>query len=202
MSFTPPDPRSNIQRRIREVLRPTLVTPPVLKWLDHPGGEPLHLIIELNNKYPGGLMAARVLVENFVRTTAPHALDRNLPGAQHSFVFAQLKPFELAAILQKDSVAGRLAQTRDPDAPLNAEPVVYRESRAIRKVWESTPIRPLTTVSIRTVKADAAHAAFTALGQGITWAVLDSGIQADHPHFTQFATLKVAPPLMHQSAGR
>jgi serine protease AprX len=199
MSSTPPDPRSNIQRRIREVLRPTLVTPPVLKWLDDPRGEPLHLIIELNTKYPGGLMAARVLVEDFVRKTAPHALDRNLPGAQHSFVFAQLKPLELAAVLEKDSVAGQLAQTRDSDAPLNVEPVVHRESRAIRKVWESTPIRPLTTVSIRTVKADAAHAAFTALGQGITWAVLDSGIQAGHPHFTHFATLKVAPPLMHRS---
>jgi serine protease AprX len=199
MSSTPPRHPESIRDRIQDVLRPTLVTPPVLKWLDDPRGEPLHLIIELNTKYPGGLMAARLLVEDFVRKTAPHGLDRNLQGAQHTFVFAQLKPFELAAILEKDSVAGRLAQARDPSAPLNVEAVVHREARAIRKVWESAPIQTLTTVSIRTVKADAAHAAFTALGQGITWAVLDSGIQADHPHFTQFANLKVAPPLTHRS---
>jgi subtilisin family serine protease len=181
------------------VLRPTLVTPPVHKWLDDPQGEPLHLIIELNTEYPGGLMMARVLVEDFVRKTAPHGLDRNLAGAQHSFVFAQLKPFELAEVLQKDSVAGLVAQSQAPDPPLNAGQVVQRGSRAIRKVWESTRVRPQTTVSIRTVKADAAHAAFTALGHGITWAVLDSGIQADHPHFTPHDTLNVAPPLVHRS---
>jgi len=33
------------------------------------------------------------------------------------------------------------------------------------------------------VKADAAHRSFQAFGEGIVWAVLDSGIQGDHPHF-------------------
>jgi serine protease AprX len=199
MSSIPPAPHTSIRERIRDVLRPTLVTPPVLKWLDDPNGESLHLIIELNTEYPGGLLAARILVEDFVRKTAPHGLDRNLSGAQHSFVFAQLKPSELAAVLQKDSAAGLVAQSQALDPPLNPGQVVQRGSRAIRKVWESTQVRPQTTVSIRTVKADAAHAAFTALGHGITWAVLDSGIQADHPHFTQYGTLNVPPPLVHRS---
>jgi subtilisin family serine protease len=36
---------------------------------------------------------------------------------------------------------------------------------------------------MRPIKADAALTSFGANGQGITWAVLDTGIQADHPHF-------------------
>ena len=37
--------------------------------------------------------------------------------------------------------------------------------------------------SVATVKADAARASFAATGRGIVWAVLDSGVCADHPHF-------------------
>jgi subtilisin family serine protease len=34
------------------------------------------------------------------------------------------------------------------------------------------------------IKADAALTSFSASGTGITWAVLDTGVRADHPHFT------------------
>ncbi|MGH9693890.1 MAG: S8 family peptidase, partial [Bryobacteraceae bacterium] len=41
------------------------------------------------------------------------------------------------------------------------------------------------TRSLTTVKADAAQRAFQAFGEGIVWAVLDSGVQGDHPHFKE-----------------
>src|SRR3954468_20041161 len=34
-----------------------------------------------------------------------------------------------------------------------------------------------------TVKADAAARSYEANGRNIVWAVIDSGVQADHPHF-------------------
>jgi subtilisin family serine protease len=37
---------------------------------------------------------------------------------------------------------------------------------------------------MRVLKADAALTSFSADGSGITWAVLDTGIRGDHPHFT------------------
>ena len=37
--------------------------------------------------------------------------------------------------------------------------------------------------SLATVKADAAQTSFCAHGTNITWAVMDSGIDAKHPHF-------------------
>jgi serine protease AprX len=55
--------------------------------------------------------------------------------------------------------------------------------RAIHHIWPDFKIRSCITQSIATIKADAAHRSFTAFGHGITWAVIDSGIQGDHPHF-------------------
>jgi hypothetical protein len=50
-------------------------------------------------------------------------------------------------------------------------------------VWQSSRKAKLTNRSMRVLKADAALSSFSADGQGITWAVLDTGIRADHPHF-------------------
>jgi serine protease AprX len=75
--------------------------------------------------------------------------------------------------------------------------VVYR-------IWEDTDIDVALTQSSATVKADAAQRAFHADGHGIVWAVLDSGVQGDHPHFVPKGTphgaldsLKVEAPLTH-----
>jgi len=48
--------------------------------------------------------------------------------------------------------------------------------------------------SIATVKADAAHNSFTASGGGITWAVMDSGINKDHRHFSVHANVDPDSP--------
>lgn len=55
--------------------------------------------------------------------------------------------------------------------------------RCIYKLWPDFKVHALIDRSITTIKADAARRAFDAAGEGIVWAVLDSGIQADHPHF-------------------
>jgi subtilisin family serine protease len=51
--------------------------------------------------------------------------------------------------------------------------------------------------SVSTVKADAAHLSFSALGEGIVWAVMDSGIDKNHPHFAEHKNLEVGPDLEH-----
>jgi subtilisin family serine protease len=58
----------------------------------------------------------------------------------------------------------------------------HRELR-VYAVWRSSRKAKLTARSLQTLKADAALASFGAAGQGITWAVLDTGLRADHPHF-------------------
>ena len=68
---------------------------------------------------------------------------------------------------------------------------------AIYRIWPDFPIGRLTTKSISTVKADAAHNAFSALGDDITWAVMDSGIDGTHPHFARHKNLEMELPLRH-----
>lgn len=53
--------------------------------------------------------------------------------------------------------------------------------RAIYRLWPDFPVS--AQASLATVKADAAYRAFAAGGDGIVWAVVDSGIDAAHCHF-------------------
>ncbi|HEX5687468.1 MAG TPA: S8 family peptidase [Ideonella sp.] len=60
--------------------------------------------------------------------------------------------------------------------------LLHRDLR-VYAVWRSSRKSKHTWRSMRPIKADAALTSFGATGQDITWAVLDTGIQANHPHF-------------------
>lgn len=61
--------------------------------------------------------------------------------------------------------------------------------RCTYRIWPDFEVRPLIDASVVTIKADAAQRSFNSVGNGIVWAVVDSGIQGDHPHFEGFRTL-------------
>src|SRR5690606_1265214 len=75
-------------------------------------------------------------------------------------------------------------------------------------VWQSARKSKLTHRSARVVKADAALTSFGADGDGITWAVLDTGIRGSHPHFKGLSkavwdcTQRGAPKRIDPDAGR
>ena len=58
-----------------------------------------------------------------------------------------------------------------------------QSDRAIYRLWPDFPVKAQTDRSVATIKADAALRSFDAAGEKITWAVIDSGIDADHLHF-------------------
>jgi serine protease AprX len=79
-----------------------------------------------------------------------------------------------------------------------------KRGSVVHRIWEDTDVDVTLTRSVATVKADAAQRSFDAHGQGIVWAVLDSGVQGGHPHFarkeTRFgpvANLELDLPLRH-----
>jgi len=59
----------------------------------------------------------------------------------------------------------------------------------VRRVWRNAVKRALLDVSVHTVQAFPAHAGYRAKGKGIDWAILDTGINAAHPHFTAHETI-------------
>jgi serine protease AprX len=75
--------------------------------------------------------------------------------------------------------------------------VMLETCRVIHGIWPDFPIKPCITKSIASVKADAALNSFSTLGTDITWAVIDSGIDAKHPHFDQGFNIDPESPLHH-----
>jgi subtilisin family serine protease len=122
------------------------------------------VIISLNELFPGGVPGA-------MRWVVRRANEWNV-------TYLELPPY-LFACLTAEQIISLAAEARklinDLGPPAS---VVYR-------IWEDQAIGTTLTKSVSTVKADAAQRSFQALGDGIVWAVLDSGIQGDHPHFAQ-----------------
>lgn len=143
------------------------------------------VVIDINLEYEGGREAARQrvmdLLDQAITYVAGQSTRRPVPAGQGPNVEkSQLSQQYVFARLQGEAIreAVRLNEVGSRD---NVQSQIGH--RAIYRIWPDFPIRALLNKSISTVKADAARAAFSALGEDIVWAVLDSGIEASHPHF-------------------
>jgi pimeloyl-ACP methyl ester carboxylesterase len=115
---------------------------------------------------------AAMKIEEIVRTVATAEgdnPDRELDAARierlRRFVAARLTPAEIGEITS-----------------LHTYLRIYR-------IWKSAAKRKLLTRSHKVIQADAAKVSYGAYGDGITWAVLDTGIRSDHPHFKTHKTI-------------
>lgn len=60
------------------------------------------------------------------------------------------------------------------------------QMKEVYQIWKDDRCQSHLLSSTETVKAAASWRTFDAKGKGITWAVLDTGIRYDHPHFKTF----------------
>jgi subtilisin family serine protease len=146
--------------------------------------ERIPMLIELNVLYPGGLAAVRQAFYDLWGGYAKRAGGSWPPEATASPVQPPI-PQGLALVAPKlyQCVLSRAdAQDMvDQDLRLarqNARPPV------IFRVWPDYTLYPQIDRSAPTVKADAAWRSYDARGHNIVWAVIDSGIDACHPHFS------------------
>ncbi len=131
------------------------------------GSEPVHQRkTDLSNQYVFARLNGRTIKE-LVRLDAAHASEL---AAAAAIAKPVLPPDTQAAAVPEVRVKGDTTQS------------VYR-FRAIYRIWPDFPISACITKSIATVKADAAQSSFSAFGSEIAWAIMDSGIDAKHPHF-------------------
>jgi hypothetical protein len=84
-------------------------------------------------------------------------------GESDFYVFASLLPDDIKA----------LAEHRD----------------WVRQIWMDHTTYGHLLSSTDTIKASSCWRTFDARGKGITWAVMDTGIHAEHPHFTNLNTV-------------
>jgi len=80
-------------------------------------------------------------------------------------------------------VAARL--TRQELEALHAR----HRSLQIHRIWRDAAKRKLIDVSGATIQSTPAQRTYAATGRDIAWAVLDTGVVADHPHFAEHATV-------------
>ena len=159
---------SESQLELRRNMLRSIITEPLLSRLRDNPNESFDVIIALNEFYKGGLPGALLEVER-------QAKEWQVPYSSVSnYVFAYL-PAHRIQLLALNSQELNRQNKRD-------EAVVYR-------IWEDSDTETTLTRSLTTVKADAAQRSFHAVGEGVVWAVLDSGIDGTHVHFAEKATL-------------
>ncbi len=177
-----------------EVLDKTIIAIPLLKDLKKEDDEAkktgqtaatkaaLHpVIIDLNLLYPvNGRKGARKRVEELVpKAVALTGGDSDEEGINvdksklsEQYLFCRLSGATIRKLVVLDNPPKRSAGAG-------------AHGNAIYHIWPDFRIKGLINKSISTVKADAAHRSFSALGENIVWAVIDSGIDSKHPHFAK-----------------
>lgn len=193
-TLEPPSPEEKIAKNLVK----TVIALPLLDKLNDetqrriksPSLSPLvyPVIIDLNLDYPKGRDAARAWVfEEIKRLISQHGegkagqqVDEKKSGFNEQYIFARLEGDVIRALVDRDG-KGKTEILDKEGKP--------RTARAIYQIWDDFPLKALITSSVSTVKADAARVAFSALGNNIVWAVIDSGIQGGHPHFLTHETL-------------
>ncbi len=156
------------RRELRRNMMRSIVTEPLLTRINENPSGVFDVIVALNELFEGGLEGALRAVEKQAEAwNVKHSSVSN-------YVFARLSATQirfLAIETQRLITENRRTET-----------VVHR-------IWEDSDVAVTLTRSLTTVKADAAQRAFHALGEGIVWAVLDSGIDGEHVHFEEKQTL-------------
>jgi len=156
----PIDPATRRKQLHRDMLRSIVTEPLLSKVQANPQGS-FDVIVSLNEYFKGGVSAALELAKERARAWGVTW------ATVSNYCFARLSGERILALA---------AETREAAKDGVDAPAIYR-------IWEDADIEPTLTRTLTTVKADAAHRAFRALGDRIVWAVLDSGIDGKHPHF-------------------
>jgi subtilisin family serine protease len=148
-------------------------------------GEKVPMLVELNLRYPGGLAAVR---QAFYELWADYA-DRaggSWPAEPTSVSpvqppvpprLALVAPKLYQCVLSRADAQQMAGQDRSAARQSGRPPVIFR-------IWPDYTLQPQIDRSAPTVKVDAAWRSYDARGHGIAWAVIDSGIDACHPHFS------------------
>lgn len=179
------------------------------------------VIIDLNLNYFEGRDKAQEWVQDnipvAIKTILKETVDveqkvRDRTKFSQQYVFARMEARALLELVAMDKANARSTlreskekgQTIDLDTKKSkgnartTTPATEQDQnevnkfQAIHHIWPDFCIRSCINQSISTVKADAALSSFGATGNGITWAIMDSGIQGDHPHFKLHKNIDLA----------
>ena len=183
-----------------KVLDKTVIAMPLLEILKDPekAQKPQPVIIDINLEYREGRPKARERIKSEIKRAIAEAgtpglaqgLNETKSDLSEQYLFGILEGAVIQALVRIDN--------EEREQPSPAASRWQMAQRAIYRIWPDFPVKALINRSVATVKADAARASFSARGSDIVWAVLDSGIDKDHPHFQAHNNLDLSPALPHR----
>jgi subtilisin family serine protease len=109
-----------------------------------------------------------------------------------SYVMAALTSDQILQLVHLD--AGKGSRPRADRQEAKTAP-----RSLINRIWPNFEVRATIHRTVVTTKADAAVRSFDATGDGIVWAVLDTGVDAKHRHFATYGTLDLPETLVPRS---
>lgn len=161
---------------------------------------------------------AKTLIENYIERAKrecgvaddpDQGVDKPKSDPSNQYVFARLQSDVIQKLVEIDhGMAEKIAKAEENSKPAEkpakrsgkrapaakSAPLETTSYRTIYHIWPDFEIQGCITRSIATVKVDAAHQSFTAMGKDIVWAVMDSGIDAHHPHFHHHQNVDPSSP--------
>jgi serine protease AprX len=186
-----------------ELVLDSVISRPLQEAMQARGPDPIGVVAELRNTYPGGIAGAGKRVSDLIAEIAPDAK----PRVTGSYLVVALTAEQIRQLVQRDIQPAASFEAGDgPDGadggpgPSGGPGTTGPSPRAaIHRLWPNFETGALIHRTIVTTKCQAVHRAFDGLGQDVVWAVLDSGIDADHRHFDRFANLDLPAHLRHRS---
>ena len=157
---------------------------------------PWEVIVEFNVSWPGGGAVAR---EAFFEAFDRHAGLAGRQAAQGGLGSDVFSPGDEVDIV-KSRFTENYAFCRLAAATIDAVAAIGETARSalVYKIWLDHRLAGCVYTSARTVKCDAARVAFAAAGEGIVWAVADTGVASNHPHFRTHGTTDLPEGLRHR----
>ena len=127
---------------------------------------------------------------------------KNVADTIHKMEAGRTRPPETSSVeVMRRFVSAEL--TRNEAERLRT---LYRNLN-IQRIWRDMQKRALINFSTHTIQVRPANLGYGATGSGIGWAVLDTGIRGDHPHFDahknvvmQWDCTKTGAPIQHLPA--
>nr|WP_315269093.1 S8 family peptidase [Microbacterium lemovicicum] len=146
--------------------------------------EPIGIVIELRTD--SGISAGDAVGElrASVLIAAQGRKDVPEPWLSGTYLMAALTATEILELVRVDAEKGgavRGGRQESKTAPRSF----------INRIWPNFEVRATIHRSVITTKSDAAVRSFDATGDGIVWAVLDTGVDATHRHFRTYDTLSL-----------
>lgn len=166
-----------------DLVMDSVVSEPLRAVMQAQPGTSIGVLIQLRTTR--GTRLAREQLAELVRAVTKRdgevVVDRSSPYATVS-----LTPTQISSLVTSDGT--------DTAGDETTAAATSRAPRGcIHRMWPNFEIGGLMLRSGPATKCVAAHRTFDARGQGIVWAVLDSGIDATHHHFTQYENLQGLP---------